>query len=147
LPFVGTLIVYREMVALATAIGALVSTGAPLERAVGIAAGCVRNRRVRMALERGRERIAFGEPLTDALAELPGFDLARRWLALPDAGANLPESLAGLAALAERRLQEALLRLASLIEPALTLVAGCVVLALVLTIVRPLIAWPAGALP
>jgi general secretion pathway protein F len=112
----------------------------PLEAALGIAAAGAGRGPVGQAIGAAREAVRRGEPLAPALAAsgvVPS--LLVRLVAAGERGGTLAASLERAAAAEETEVEAATGALVALVEPALILVMGGVVLALVMAILLPLL--------
>ena len=138
-PVAGRVVRQAAVARLARTLATLVGSGVPIEPALGIAAGAVGNGALAGAVEAARVRVREGEALAPALARTGAFPpLLVRLAAVGERGGTLAESLERAAATHEASVEAALAAATALVEPALILVMGGVVLALVSAILLPL---------
>ena len=146
-PFVGGLVRTMQFLLFARAVAVMGATGSPLSEALASAAECVPNQAARAQLREAAALTVRGIPASRAVAKVAGAQVVSRWLALAEAGADVGSCMAALASVLEQRMEAGRDRLTGLLEPLLTIAAGAVVLALVLSVVRPLFALYGGLLP
>ena len=142
-PVLGRLIRVRESSQLAATLSILVGSGVPVLTAMSAAVGVVGNLPMREALERAANQVREGVSLSRALqsqntkpALFPPVML--HLVASGEASGRLPETLASAARQQQRELETRTARLAALIEPAMILVMGVIVLAIVLAVLLPI---------
>ena len=143
MPVLGRLIRVRESSQLAATLSILVGSGVPVLTAMNAAVGVVSNLPMREALERAANQVREGVSLSRALqvqntrpALFPPVML--HLVASGEASGRLPETLASAARQQQRELETRTARLAALIEPAMILVMGVIVLAIVLAVLLPI---------
>src|SRR5262249_21395101 len=118
----------------------LLAGGMPLEPALGIAATGTGNRRIGDAIAAVRARVREGDALAAALRASGEFpSLLVRLSAAGERGGRLGPMLERAAAAYERDVDTAIAAATTLVEPALVLVMGAVVLALVVAVLLPLL--------
>jgi general secretion pathway protein F len=123
----------------ARTLATLLAGGVPLEAALAIAAPAAGNRIVAASVRAVREAVRQGEPLASALAATGAFPpLFVRLAAVGERGGGLADALARAADAEERAVAAALATAMGLVEPALILVMGGAVLALVAAVLLPL---------
>jgi general secretion pathway protein F len=141
LPLVGRLAGRAATARLARTLSTLVASGMPVETALGVAAGTAGNRAVAAAVEAARAAVRKGEALAPALAATGAFPpLLVRLAAVGERGGALADALERAAAAHEGEVEAAVATLTALVEPALVLLMGAVVLALVAAVLMPLFA-------
>jgi len=139
LPLVAGLVRKVASARLARTLATLLAGGVPLEAALGIAVPVMGNRTLAAAAARAREAVRQGQPLAAALAASGAFPpLLVRLAAVGERGGSLAGTLERAAAAHEGEVEGALAALVALVEPALILAMGGVVLILVAAILLPL---------
>ncbi len=138
-PALGALLADRAVFAFAFAMETLLSGGLPLDEALRESAGAVGNRAVARDVFVLRERVRSGASLSNAFRETKR--LPRRlgtWFAIGER-TGAPEAVfARVRALYERKTARTLERLVSLAEPAIILLVGVAMIAMVLLFIVPL---------
>lgn len=147
LPLAGGITQATQLLLFARAMAAMSAAGAPLSEAFEGAAECVPNEHVRIQLLRAAGAVAAGVPASEAVLGVRGMGVMRRWFAVGEAGADVTSSMQTLADVLEQRLVARRRSVSSLLEPALTVGVGGVVIALVLTVVKPLFELYGSLLP
>jgi general secretion pathway protein F len=139
LPLVAGLVRKVASARLARTLATLLAGGVPLETALGIAIPVMGNRALAAAVTRAREAVREGQPLAAALAASRTFPpLLVRLAAVGERGGSLADTLERAAIAHEGEVERALAALVALVEPALILTMGGVVLVLVAAILLPL---------
>jgi general secretion pathway protein F len=143
LPVIGRLIRVREASQLAATLSILVGSGVPVLAAMSAGVGVVSNMPMREALERAANQVREGVSLSRALqsqntkpALFPPVML--HLVASGEASGRLPETLASAARQQQRELETRTARLAALIEPAMIVIMGAIVLCIVLAVLLPI---------
>ena len=143
LPVIGRLIRVREASQLAATLSILVGSGVPVLAAMNAGVGVVSNLPMREALERAANQVREGVSLSRALqsqnikpALFPPVML--HLVASGEASGRLPETLASAARQQQRELETRTARLAALIEPAMIVIMGVIVLCIVLAVLLPI---------
>jgi len=143
LPIVGRLIRVREASQLAATLSILVGSGVPVLAAMNAGVGVVSNLPMREALERAANQVREGVSLSHALqsqntkpALFPPVML--HLVASGEASGRLPETLSSAARQQQLELETRTTRLAALIEPAMIVVMGVIVLCIVLAVLLPI---------
>jgi general secretion pathway protein F len=143
LPIIGRLIRVREASQLAATLSILVGSGVPVLAAMNAGVGVVSNLPMREALERAANQVREGVSLSRALqsqntkpALFPPVML--HLVASGEASGRLPETLASAARQQQRELETRTARLAALIEPAMIVIMGVIVLCIVLAVLLPI---------
>lgn len=139
LPVLGRLARARESATLMRTLSILVASAVPLVDALKVAGEVVGNRRLRADVERAAGQVREGMSLTRALGEhdwLP--PMARRLLSGGERSGELAPMLEQAARLLERDLEAAGELLLAVLQPALILLVGLVVLYIVLAIMLPI---------
>ncbi|HYV57701.1 MAG TPA: type II secretion system F family protein [Candidatus Nitrosopolaris sp.] len=139
LPLVAGLVRKVAAARLARTLATLLAGGVPLETALGIAIPVMGNRALAAAAARAREAVREGQPLAAALAASRTFPpLLIRLAAVGERGGSLADTLERAAVAHEGEVERVLAALVALVEPALILTMGGVVLVLVAAILLPL---------
>jgi general secretion pathway protein F len=139
LPVVGDLVRRAAVARIARTLAALLDGGVPLASALGIARATAGNRHLTATLTTIGDAVERGEPLAPALEASGEFPpLLVRLVDVGERGGSLPAMLERAATTYEGEAAAAAAGLAALVEPALVLVMGSVVLALVVAILLPL---------
>jgi general secretion pathway protein F len=143
LPIFGRLIRVRESAQLAATLSILAGSGVPVLSAMNAGVGVVSNLPMREALARATIQVREGVALSRALqsqqtkpALFPPVML--HLIASGEASGRLPETLASAARQQQRELDTRVARLAALIEPAMIVVMGVIVLSIVLAVLLPI---------
>jgi len=139
LPIAGPLIRKAAIARLARTLATLLAGGVPVEAALGIGGAVVANRRLARAVAEARGAVREGTTLASALAATDAFPpLMVQLAATGERGGTLAEALTRAAGAYEAEVETAVGTVTALVEPALVLVMGGVVLALVGTVLLPL---------
>ncbi len=143
LPIFGRLIRVRESAQLAATLSILVGSGVPVLAALNAGVGVVSNLPMREALARATNQVREGVALSRALqsqqtkpALFPPVML--HLIASGEASGRLSETLASAARQQQRELETRTARLAAMIEPAMIVVMGVIVLCIVLAVLLPI---------
>jgi general secretion pathway protein F len=143
LPIIGRLIRVREASQLAATLSILVGSGVPVLAAMNAGVGVVSNLPMREALERAANQVREGVSLSRALqsqntkpALFPPVML--HLVASGEASGRLPETLSSAARQQQLELETRTTRLAALIEPAMIVLMGVIVLCIVLAVLLPI---------
>jgi general secretion pathway protein F len=140
LPVAGPLVRTAAVARFARALATLVGGGVRLEDALAIAGAATANVHLARAVARAREAVREGAALAAALAgtgELPATLV--RLVAAGERSGALAETLGHAADASEVQVERAVTGLVALVEPALVLVMGGVVLGLVVAVLLPLV--------
>lgn len=143
LPIFGRLIRVREASQLAATLSILVGSDVPVLYAMNAGVGVVSNLPMREALKRAANQVREGVALSRALqaqqSKPPLFPpVMLHLIASGEASGRLPETLASAARQQQRELENRTGRLAALIEPAMIVVMGVIVLSIVLAVLLPI---------
>lgn len=138
LPVLGPVARHLQIVQSATMLSMLLAAGTPLREALGLAAGSVGNAVVADRLREAEAGVAHGRALSDCLEGgglMPPGSLSL--VRAGEAAGSLPEMLDAVATLHEQELEDRLGRLLALIEPAMMLLVGVVLGAVIITVYLP----------
>jgi len=139
LPVIGRLLRSRETATLSRTLAILVASSVPLVDALRVAGEVIGNRRIRADVEAAAAEVREGVSVTRALgrhAWLP--PMARRLIGGGERSGELAPMLEQAARLQERELQAASQIMLGVLQPALILVVGGLVLYIVLAIMLPI---------
>ncbi len=139
LPVAGRLVRARETATFTRTLAILVNSAVPLVEALKVAAGVVGNEVVRADIGRAAAQVREGVSLSQSLAGrgwLP--PMARRLISGGEKSGELAAMLEHAADIQERELQSASTMLLAVLQPALILVVGVIVLYIVLAIMLPI---------
>jgi len=140
LPIVGRLVRARQTASFTRTLAILTASAVPLVEALRVAGSVVQNTVVRRDIERAAAQVREGVSLTRALEHsswLP--PMARRLIAGGERSGELAPMLEHAAAIQERDLQSATTVLLAVLQPALILMVGLMVLYIVLAIMLPIL--------
>lgn len=139
LPWLGRLVRGLNTARLASTLGILAGSGVPLLMALHAAQGVLSNRPLRLAVEQATRQVREGGSLAQALRASALFPpVLTHLVASGEATGRLEEMLERAAKQQTQELSARLSTFMSLIEPALILVMGAVVLLIVLAILMPI---------
>ena len=139
LPLAGPLLRKAAAARVARTLAMLLTGGVPLDGALAIAGAGAGNRHIAEAVAAARTAVREGEALAPALRATGVFPpLVPRVAAVGERGAALAPLLERVATLYEREVEAGVTALTAFIEPALVVVMGAVVLALVMAVLLPL---------
>jgi general secretion pathway protein F len=140
LPLAGRLIRGMDTARFASTLGILAASGVPLIRSLEAGAQTLANDALRANVEDAIARVREGAPLSRALAAGGQFPpMMVHMIASGEATGNLAEMLERTAATLSAETERRALSLTSLLEPALILLMGVVVLLIVLAVLLPII--------
>jgi general secretion pathway protein F len=140
LPIVGRLLLRLEMGRLTRTLGTLLGSGVPLLNALAVATEVAGNQVVARALQTVHEGVKRGEGLARPMAEAGTFPpLAVHMVRVGEETGRLEEMLGRVAHTYEGEIRVAVRRLIALLEPAIILVLGVVVLGIVLAILMAIL--------
>jgi general secretion pathway protein F len=140
LPWLGGLIRGANSSRFASTLAILAGGGVPLLAALDSGARVLTNTSMRAAVERSIERVREGTGLARALGETRTFSpLLVHLVASGEASGKLPQMLERAAHLETQALERRLAVFVTLLEPAMILVMGGIVLLIVLAVLLPII--------
>jgi len=138
-PLAGRFVRLAAVARFARTLATLLAGGVPLEAALGIAAAVVGNRSLARSVETARDGVRQGRGLAPALAATGAFpSLVVQLAAVGERSGTLAATLERAAVAFDDELEHTIAALTALVEPALVLVMGAVVLALVTAVLLPL---------
>ncbi|MEQ1519078.1 MAG: type II secretion system F family protein, partial [Usitatibacteraceae bacterium] len=139
LPVVGKTIRAQQSSQLAATLSILVGSGVPVLSALSASVGVVTNLPMREALERAALNVREGAGLSQAIGQSQRFPpVLVHLIASGEASGKLPQTLATAANQQQRDIEVRMAALAAMIEPAMILFMGVVVLAIVLAVLLPI---------
>lgn len=139
MPVVGRALVGREMLGFTFAMQTLTESGVQVEDALEEAAAVMGNAFLRRELSAVRERVLRGERLSAAFASHPAFP--RRlasWIAIGERTGSVGEVFGQIRGYYQAEVEKWSTRFMSLVEPALIVFVGLVVVFIVLVFIVPL---------
>jgi general secretion pathway protein F len=139
LPVAGRLIRAQQSSQLAATLSILVGSGVPMMNALNAGVGVVSNLPMRDALERATNAVREGAGLSTSLGASRQFPpVMVHLIASGEASGRLPQTLATAAYQQQRDVEMRTSALAAIVEPAMILVMGVVVLIIVLAVLLPI---------
>lgn len=139
MPVAGRLIRAQQSSQLAATLSILVGSGVPVMNALNAGVGVVSNLPMRDALERATSAVREGAGLSASLAMSRQFPpVMVHLIASGEASGKLPQTLATAATQQQRDVELRTSALAAIVEPAMILVMGAVVLVIVLAVLLPI---------
>lgn len=139
LPVIGNTLIMHHTVQVTRTLGTVLAGGTPAVNALQVAAGAVSNRHVAATLTAASDRVREGVSLAAALKEggiLP--QIAVEMIAVGEETGSLEAMLRDVAEFQEGELDQRLNQLTTWIEPALLLIMGVVVGAIVIIMYLPI---------
>lgn len=138
LPLIGRLLRTTDTARFADTLAILAGAGVPLLTALSAAAGVLGNDALRQEATEAAARVREGMSLSRSLVQGGFSPVLTRLIASGEASGRLPEMLQKAASQQSDELERRLTRLTSLLEPALILGMGVMVLSIVLAILLPI---------
>lgn len=140
LPFVKKFVRISEIARFARTLGLLIKNGIPVYESLELATDTLENDAFREQLHQaGKKIVNQGATLSDSLGKIDGFPIfAVNMMSVGEAGGRLDESLAEIANVYEREVEQALKIMTSLLEPLLILVVGAIVGFIVFAMLLPI---------
>ncbi len=140
LPIIGRFAREVDMTRFLQTLAMLSAAGVPLLSAFAASRKVVQRAPLREAVQRAETAIAQGSPITDALRATGQFPpMVMQLAANGEATGKLPAMLARAAIVSQQSVERRAAWLTALIEPALIVVMGAVVLVLVLAVMLPIV--------
>lgn len=139
LPVLGRIVTTAAMLNFAFAMETLVDSGLPVRNALADARGVTSNHAIAAALQRAEEAVARGTPLSVALgtaAEVPR--RVASWVGIGENTGDVAAVFGQLRAYYEGEQERVLARFMALVEPALIILVGIVILLIVVLFVLPI---------
>ena len=139
IPVIGSITIQRNMRHFCQTTSMLLKAGLLLPQIMHIVTQTVGNRIIRQALGEVREKLVQGQGLSQPMATIELFPrLLVEMVVVGEKTGNLESTLASLADFYEERVSQKIDTLTSMIEPALTVVIGLVVVFIALSMITPL---------
>ena len=139
LPVIGKTIRAQQSAQLAATLSILVGSGVPMLSALSASVGVVSNLPMRDALERAAANVREGAGLAQSIGASKRFPpVLVHLIASGEASGKLPQTLATAAGQQQRDIEIRMAALAAMIEPAMIIFMGVVVLAIVLAVLLPI---------
>lgn len=139
IPVFGPLTYKREMTRLCRTLGTMARSGVPLLAALLTVREAMDHEPLRQALEAIQEDVRRGETFGQAMERQPVFDrISVEIIGLGEAAGNLDAMLFRVADMAEKDVNTLLDRLTQLLEPALTVTLGGIVVAIIIPMLLPM---------
>ena len=139
LPLAGNVMLRRSMVNLAFAVEILTANGVPVEEALEEASKVVGNASLRRDLADIRHDVKGGDRLSDAFSRRSIFpERVTLWIGIGERTGTTEKVFRQIRIAYQAELETTSAKAIALIEPAVTLIAGLLVLSLVLTLIVPL---------
>jgi type IV pilus assembly protein PilC len=139
IPVIGTINIERNMQQFCQMTSMLLKAGLNLPQVMDIAIQTSRNHIVRQALSHAGDKLLQGEGLAQPMAEIRLFPrLLVEMVVVGEKTGTMDTTLATLANFYERRVDRKIATLIAMIEPALTIIVGLVVIFIALSMITPL---------
>jgi type IV pilus assembly protein PilC len=139
IPVIGTISIERSMQNFCQTASMLLKAGLRLPPIMDIIIQSNRNRIIRQAMEQVRNRLVQGEGLSQPMSEIALFPtLLVEMTAVGEKTGAMDNTLATLADFYQKKVDRNIDTLISMIEPALTVLVGLVVLFIALSVITPL---------
>ena len=139
IPIIGLLNIERSMQHFCQTASMLLTAGLRLPQIMEITIQTNRNRVIRQALSKVRDRLIQGEGLSQPLSEIDFFPpLLVEMVVVGEKTGSMDSTLATLADFYTKKVDRRIDMLISMIEPALTVVIGVVVIFIALSMITPL---------
>jgi type IV pilus assembly protein PilC len=146
LPFLGNLSVIYATSLFTASLSTILAGGLPLNQALNISKGLIKNRVMQSKIIRAIEFIEQGKGFAQAFKEVDVFpDMALRMMAAGEEGGNLEKILKDIARFYEKDVEASLSILTSTIEPVLMVLMGFIIGFIMLAMYMPIFQM-AGAL-
>ena len=138
-PITGKIISHAFVATFCRTLSTLLSSGVPILEALNILAGMSKNDVIRAAVLRTREHIVEGSSISLSMAACGFFpNLTVKMVQVGEESGSLPSVLDRTADYYERRVDSLLTTLTGIMEPALIIMVGCIVLVTVLALYLPI---------
>src|SRR5438045_5650802 len=146
-PGLGGIWLKYQVAVFSRMLGTLLSGGLPLVSALSTAGGSMQSRMIRRGIASAEQMVREGQPLSKGIEETHAFpDLAVEMIEVGESTGALPAMLTSVAEFYEEDVQTALSAAMSLIEPAILIVMGVVVAAVLLSLYMPIFSLGSGGL-
>ena len=139
IPYLGGFIVALETLNFSFAMETLASGGVPIESAIAEAARVVGNGAYKNALVRSRSAVLRGEPVSQAIAECPELPTyLSRWIAVGERSGQTEKVFSQIRTFYQGEVSRRTQKFMALVEPALIVLVGLILMAIVLLFIVPL---------
>lgn len=139
IPIVGPVVRKVAASQFAATLATLYRAGVDLEQALEITSGVIENKAMSKAVKEAQERVLTGVPLSEAIKGTKQFQpLVNRMIAIGEKAGRLEEALGKVVGFYDREVPRAVKRFMSLIEPAITIIAGFIVGFIILCAMLPI---------
>ncbi len=139
IPVAGAFVKDNEFMNILFTLNALVSSGVPMEQALEVVVTAVSNTVLKEVFMRVHEKVLKGIPLSKAFRDEKFIPVKiSGWIAVGERTGSLKQTFSQLLSYYEIEIEKKTTRFMSLIEPALILVTGILVFAMVLLVIVPL---------
>ncbi len=139
LPVVGELVVMLNFSLVARTLGSFVDAGIGIPHALEMIAQIVPNRRIGLSIKQAKDAILGGETLSGALRETGVFPpLIMRMVRMGEQSGRLVEALGKAGSIYDREVPVMTKRVLGLLNPALTVVIGGMLMFVILSVMMPL---------
>jgi type IV pilus assembly protein PilC len=146
-PLIGAIWLKYQVALFSRTLGTLLSGGIPLVPALETAGGSMQSRSVADAIEAAAQRVREGQSLSTSLTETKKFpELAVEMIEVGEATGALPSMLTSVSEFYEQDVETALTAAMALIEPALLIIMGVVVVFVLLSLYMPIFTLGAGGI-
>ena len=139
IPVIGRISIQRNMCRFCQTTSMMLKAGLPLTQIMNVVTRTVRNEIIRQALREVRGKLVQGQGLSQPMAAIAVFpQLLVEMVTIGETTGTLDTTLATMADLYERNVEERVQALISMIEPALIVVVGLVVAFIAVSMITPL---------
>ncbi len=138
-PILGRYLIDAQTLDFAFAMEALTHAGIPLDEALGEAAGSATNAAFAACVARGRDNVRRGKPLSEAFLEEDAFPrYVVQWLAVGERTGSVAEVFSNIRSFYQKSITVWTDRFVGLVEPAVSVMVGGVIIAIVMLFILPL---------
>ncbi len=139
IPLLSTVLMDRELLNFAFAMETLTAAGVSVEEALSEGAGAIGNKALEAAVSGTRERVLKGEPLSTAFSRNPLFpQRISRWVGVGERVGHVEKVFGQLRAFYQQEVEKWINRLMTLIEPALIVAMGILIVLFVVLFIIPI---------
>lgn len=139
IPRVGPVIQKITLSRFANYFAMMYSAGVPILGILTISEGIIENRVIRKAIARSREDIEQGDPISQSLGTTGMFPpLVLRMIKIGETTGQLDKALINVSYFYERDIKDSIDKLQAMIQPAMTLILGCLLGWVMLAVLGPI---------
>lgn len=139
IPIVGPIAKKVMLARFCSLLGMLYAAGVPVMRSMSVARDAVGNRAIAAAVDLAIDRIEQGKGITEAFSASKLFpNLMLRMIKVGETTGEVDKGLKNVTYFFNRDIQEAIGRLQAMIEPALTIALGLILLTLMVSVLGPI---------